>query len=80
MRKPAQKIEKHDGSVEGKQALIAKLQAEVDKAPKKYVGFLDCNPDMDSTGDSHFLDNTIAKVKGPNAKYRVEILITKVTN
>ena len=71
--------ETHDGTAEGKRALIAKLEGEIDALPKTIVGYYDnedCLPFVLS-GQTNF-DFWLAPVKDTNHRYKVVITLTKL--
>lgn len=71
--------EKHDGTAEGKRALIAKLEEELDALPKTIVGYYDDEDDLpfDLTGHTNF-DFWLSPAKDTNHRYKVVITLTKL--
>lgn len=71
--------ETHDGTPEGKRALIAKLEEELDALPKTIVGYYDdadCLPRI-LTGQTNF-DFWLDPVKDTSHRYKVVITLTKL--
>jgi hypothetical protein len=77
-KKPTKRVtETHDGTVQGKRDLIAKLQKEVESEPWTVVGYTSCEKGIprDLDGDTNF-DFWITEKKTEIDRYKVEITLT----
>ena len=78
-KKPKPVTETHDGTTQGKQVLIEKLQKEIDAVPWVVVGYTDDNHTMPKVldGETNF-DFWLTKEKSVSDRYKVEIAVTKL--